>query len=85
MPALSILQTTAALWGLPVHLPRVLRSPGAERSPIETARDVNARCHCAIPTFTWPGRNLGVRAPDDGETPLGAAEVWHGVQRGLIP
>lgn len=33
---------------------------------------------------TWPGSDLGVRAPDPEEIPLNEAEVAFGIERGLI-
>jgi hypothetical protein len=33
---------------------------------------------------SWPGRDIGVRAPDPGETPLSEAEVDFGAMHDLI-
>ena len=69
---------------LPVHLPAVLRPSGAERAPQQAAGQCHAGRHRALPGQSWPGSDLGVRAPYQGETPLSWAEVHHGLAMGVL-
>lgn len=85
MPGVRIIETTAAQWGVPPGLPGVLRSPGAVHAPEQEAGGRDAGSDRSLSGRAWPGSDFGARRPGTGETPLSADEVWHGVQRGLIP
>lgn len=69
---------------LPFHLPAVLRPAGAERTPEQGAGQCDACRHSALPRQSWPGSDLGVRAPYPGETPLSWSEVLHAQVNGVL-
>lgn len=84
MPAVSIINTTAAQWGVFVQMRGVLLSAGAQRLPEQASRGRHARSDRALPGQSWPGAGAGVRGPGIDETPLSWAEVQHGRMRGLL-
>lgn len=75
MSSLRIIEQTAAGWGVPVHVPDLLRPPGLERPSRKGLGWSTAGGYRSFQGRTWPGRDLGVRAPDDGETPLSRGEI----------
>lgn len=84
MPSLRVIKTTASQWGIPLRVPAMLRPAGAVHSPEQASSGRNAGGDRKIPALTWPGRDLGIRAPGTDETPLSEAEVRFGIRAGLI-
>ena len=84
MPAVQIVNTTAAQWGVFVHMRAVLRSSGSVSAPRQEASERDAGGYREIPGEPWPGCRLGVRAPEVDETPLSVAEVDHADEKGLL-
>lgn len=64
-------------------LPELLHPACPERPSEQAAGSGNAGSDQAVAVTTWPGKDIGVRAPDAGETPLSMAEVAVGVKLGL--
>lgn len=69
---------------LPVRLPAMLRAAGAKYPPQPPAGSRHAGGHSAPPRRTWPGRDLGVRAPFPGETALSWSEIHSAIATGQI-
>lgn len=65
-------------------LPALLRAPGIERTSKQKPRGRNAGRNLTSPAKSWPGKSFGVRAPEDGETPLSAEEVLYAQRMGLL-
>ncbi len=84
MPAVRILETTAAQWGVFVQMRGLLLQAGAQCLPEQAARGRDARRDRALLGQSWPGQGAGVRGPGIDETPLSWAEVQHGRVRGLL-
>ena len=61
--------------GVPDGLSALLRAAGAQRAPLPGAGAGDAGDHRPLPWRAWPGRDLGVRAPMPGETPLSWDEL----------
>jgi hypothetical protein len=53
----------------------VLHPPGAEHAPEQGAGGRDVGRYRALSGRAWPGRDIGVRAPEDGETALSRGEV----------
>jgi len=83
MPAMRIIETTAAQWGVFVQMRGVLLQAGTERQARQAPGCIHAGGHRALPRQPWPGAHLGVRAPDLDETPLSADECWIAVRECL--
>lgn len=83
MPAMRIIETTAAQWGVFVQMRGVLYSAGTERQAEQGGSSRDAGGHRPIPTEPWPGAHLGVRAPGIDETPLSIDECWIAVRECL--
>lgn len=81
---MRIVEKTAVQWGVPVPVLGVLHAPGALDASEQAGGRRDAGCDRQIPGRAWPGRDLGVRAPYPGETPISWAEVHHGVREGLL-
>jgi len=62
----------------------MLCAPGAERPAEQGCSAGHAGRDRAPPGCTWPGRDLGVRAPYPGETALTWAEVLIGLREGVL-
>lgn len=75
MQCLRIIERTAKEWEVQPPVPGVLRAPGAQRAPGQGPGRRYVGRHRASIGGTWPGKDLGVRAPEPGETPLSRAEV----------
>ena len=84
MPAVSIIETTAAQWGVFVQMRGVLRAAGSVSASRQEASQRDAGGHRPIPGESWPGCRFGVRPPSPDETPLSHAEVMHGLTRCLL-
>lgn len=65
-------------------LPGVLREPGLVGASKQTTRSRNAGQYRAVYWEPWPGQSVGIRAPEDDETPLSEIEVCFAVERELI-
>lgn len=83
MQTMRIIETTAAQWGVFVHMRGVLLQAGAEHQARQASSCGHAGGHREIPRKPWPGSHLGVRAPDLDETPLSADECWIAVRECL--
>jgi hypothetical protein len=83
MPAMQIIETTAAQWGVFVQMRGVLLKAGAERKAGQEASGGHAGGHRALSGKSWPGAHLGVRQADPDETPLSESECWVAVREGL--
>ncbi len=84
MPAVRIIETTAAQWGVFVQMRRVLCAAGAVHTTRQEVSQRNAGSHRALSGESWPGCRIGVRPPSVDETPLSLAEVKHGLKVGLL-
>lgn len=84
MPAVRIIETTSAQWGVFVQMRGVLRAAGAVHASRQEASQRDAGSHRALSRESWPGRRFGVRAPGIDETPLSYAEAMHGLTRCLL-
>jgi hypothetical protein len=84
MPAVRIIETTAAQWGVFVQMRRVLCASGAVSTSRQEASGRDAGSDSQISRKSWPGRGVGVRGPIADETPLSRAEVHHGLTRCLL-
>lgn len=84
MSRLHPIQRTADLWGIPLPVSGVLRSPGAECVPEQSSSCRHAACHRALSRQSWAGQGIGVRGPGIDETPLSYAEVEHGLREHLL-
>ena len=83
MPAMRIIETTAAQWGVFVQMRGVLLQAGTQCQTRQAPGCVHAGGHRALPRQPWPVAHLGVRAPDIDETPLSADECWIAVRECL--
>lgn len=83
MPAMRIIETTAAQWGVFVQMRRVLLKAGSQHQARQATGCIHAGGHRALSRQPWPGSNLGVRAPDPDETPLSIDECWIAVRECL--
>jgi len=84
MPRVRIIETTAALWGVPPGMPGVLRASGAVGTPKQETSVRDAGRDSPVSGRAWPGRGSGVRGPGIDETPLSACEVAYGQMKGLL-
>lgn len=75
MRTMRIIEKTAKEWEVQLPVPGVLHSSGSQRTPSKGSGLRHVGRDRASLGGTWPGRDLGVRAPDPGETPLSRAEV----------
>ena len=83
MPAMRIIETTAAQWGVFVQMRGVLLKAGTQHQARQETSCIHAGGHRALSRQPWPGAHLGVRAPDLDETPLSDSECWIAVCEGL--
>lgn len=84
MPIMRIIERTANQWGVPLHMPGLLHTPGNECVPGQAPGLCAVGGDRAFPREPWPGARVGVRAPGIDETPIGYDEVAHGVREGLF-
>lgn len=84
MLGMRVVDDTAAQWGLSVPVRPVLRSFGDECASEQEARLFDVGGNRAKSRVGWAGRNLGVRAPADGETPLSSAEAVVAMRECLV-
>jgi hypothetical protein len=63
-------------------VPAVLRAPGSVCAPEQGPGWGDAGSDSTGRGKSWPGRDIGVRCPDAGETPLSLDEVQAGVKCG---
>ena len=84
MPAVQIIETTAAEWGVFVQMRGVLCKVGAIHQSEQATRSRNACGHRQVPGESWPGCRFGVRAPAIDETPLSTEEALFGLSRSLL-
>ncbi len=82
MHSLRVIQKTACEWGVQHALPRLLRAPCAERTSEQGPGVSNVGSHSAGAWQSWPGKDIGIREPAPGETPLSDAEVAVAVKCG---
>jgi len=75
MQAMQIIRTTAQEWGVFVQMREVLCKVSAFSEAGQSSSCGNARGNSKISGESWAGQNLGVRQPDDDETPLSQSEV----------
>lgn len=83
MPAMQIIETTSAQWGVFVFMRGVLLQAGTQHKTQQTSGSINACSHREVPRQPWPGAHLGVRQADPDETPLSESECWIAVREGL--
>lgn len=84
MLAMQIIQTTAQQWGVFFQMRKVLLKAGAENKAGQETSQRDACCHCKVSRESWAGRNIGIRKPDIGETPLSPAEMEFAWKKGLV-
>ena len=83
MPAMQIIETTAAQWGVFVQMRGVLLQAGTQHQARQATGCVHAGGHRALSGKSWPGAHLGVRKADPDETPLSESECWIAVRECL--
>lgn len=83
MPAMRIIETTAAQWGVFVQMRGVLLQAGTERQTRQAPGCIHVGGHRALSRQPWPGAHLGVRAPGIDETPLSIDECWIAIRECL--
>ena len=74
----------ADLRGISVPVPGLLHTAGPECLPEQAPRGRDAGGHCPLQGCTWPGHDLGVRAPYPGEATLSWPEVIEAQRMGLL-
>ncbi len=84
MPSLHDPRWKPAQWPVQPEMPDVRHStcPGCTPFPRPPGSDAHRDCPHA--RRTWPGRDLGVRAPMPGETGLSWAEVHIAMREGQL-
>ena len=83
MPAMRIIETTSAQWGVFVQMRGVLLKAGSERKAGQTKGFGDAGHNSQIRGEPWPGAHLGIRRPGIDETPLSESECWVAVREGI--
>lgn len=63
----------------------LLHGLGDEDQSQQTTCSGDARISSQDAGITWPGKDIGIRGPEDGETALSWDEVYHGVATGVLP
>jgi hypothetical protein len=71
-------------WGVFVQMRGVLCQIGNEYQTGQKQGFSHARCNCKISQQSWTSRNIGIRKPELGETPLSMAEMEFAWKKGLI-
>lgn len=84
MSCLRIMERTAADWKVQLPVPGVLRQAGAVGPSGPRTGCGTDRSYRAAGWKPWAGRDLGVRAPEPGETALSRGEVQFALQAGLL-
>lgn len=83
MPAMRIIETTSAQWGVFVQMRGVLLKAGTQHQARQAPGGIHAGGHRAISRKPWPGAHLGIRRPGIDETPLSLDECWIAVRECL--
>ena len=84
MPAMRIIETTAAQWGVFVQMRGVLCKIGIEYQTGQKQGFGDAGLNKPISRESWTGQNLGIRGPEIEETELSWDEVLFAFKKRLV-
>ena len=77
-------QNQSEKWFVFVQMRGLLLKTGAENKTGQETSQRHACCNCKISQQSWAGRNIGIRKPELGETPLSVSEMEFAWEKGLV-